>query len=110
MTQKDFSELFKMLAEKFPEYDFQFDEKEQEISTKVSLFGCSGIWITVFNRLANSPESDGGKYDFGVCFKLKNANGSFAEWDLNELENKQQLVVECVEKCIRKLRKGNKSR
>lgn len=81
MRPEVFTALFAALEEEFPEGEVLFDGKDT-ISVKVHIFGCSGIWITIWNE----EEEDG----WSTCIELREANGQLWERHLAYLEGEEQ--------------------
>lgn len=81
MTYEKFKALSTALEEEFPKGEVLFDGKDT-ISVKVYIFGCPGIWITIWNE----EEEDG----WSTCIELREANGQLWERHLADLEGKKQ--------------------
>ena len=79
MTYEKFKALSTALEEDFGEV--LFDGKDT-ISVKVYIFGCSGIWITIFNV----EEED----CWSTCIELREAKGRLWERHLADLEGQEQ--------------------
>ena len=79
MTYEKFKALSTALEEDFGEVLF---DGKKTISVKEHIFGCSGIWITIFNE----EEED----CWSTCIELREANGTLWERHLADLEGWEQ--------------------
>lgn len=88
MCPEVFTALFAALEEEFPQGEVLFDGKDT-ISVKVHIFGCSGIWITIWNE----EEEDG----WSTCIELREASGRLWERHLADIECQRQGMEDFIE-------------